>query len=200
MHTPLPYTFYLQPTLELSRSLIGKKLVHDTAEGRCEGIIVETEAYMGPDDQAAHSYNNRKTARTEVMFGKPATIYTYTMHTHVLLNIVCSPEHIPHAILIRAVEPTEVCIPLLTQRRKKAKKTVDLTNGPGKLCQAFNITMDMNGGTVLTPPLYVTEGRTAKEIVASKRIGIENSGEAKDYLWRFYEKDNPFVSRRNKEI
>lgn len=192
---PLPYEFYLNSTLELAQALIGKRLIHETPEGNFSGYIVETEAYMGPDDRAAHSFNNRRTGRTEVMFGSPATIYTYTMHRHVLLNIVCAPIDIPHAILIRAVEPLEHCKALCYKRRTKAKMDVQLTNGPGKLCQAFNITMDLNGGTVLNPPLFIAEGRAVQSIVASKRVGIENTGEAKDYLWRFYEKDNPYVSR-----
>lgn len=197
MNDILPFSFYKQPTLELAKALLGKKLVHETEEGRCEGFIVETEAYMGPDDRAAHSYNNRRTARTEPMFREPGTIYTYTMHTHVLLNIVCGPVNIPHAILIRAVEPLEHCLPLLRTRRKAAKTDVQLTNGPAKLCQAFSISMQANGKSITNPPLYLCEGREMTKLVESKRVGIENSGEAKDYLWRFYEKDNQYVSKRD---
>jgi len=193
----LPQAFYEQPTLQLARALLGKLLVHHTAEGLCEGYIVETEAYMGADDQAAHSYNNRRTARTEVMFGEAGKIYTYTMHTHVLLNIVCAPINTPHAVLIRAVEPLEHCLSLLKARRKAAKTDEQLTNGPGKLCQAFSINMDYNGKSITEHPLYIAEGKAIEQIITSKRIGIENSGEAKDYLWRFYEKDNRFVSKRD---
>jgi len=197
MNVPLSQSFYNQPTLELAIALLGKKLIHDTDDGICEGYIVETEAYMGPHDRAAHSYNNRRTARTEVMFGEAGTIYTYTMHTHVLLNIVCAQKNIPHAILIRAIEPLEHCIPLLKERRKAAKNNAQLTNGPGKLCQAFNINMSYNGKSIFLPPLYIAEGKDIKQIVESKRVGIENSGEAKDFLWRFYEQDNVYVSKRD---
>ena len=193
----LSSSFYNQPTLDLAKALLGKKLVHETEEGLCEGYIVETEAYMGPDDKAAHSYNNRRTPRTEVMFREPATIYTYTMHTHILLNIVCAPVNIPHAILIRAVEPLDHCLSLLRKRRKAAKTDIQLTNGPGKLCQAFSISMQANGMSITKPPLYLCEGRAITQLVESKRVGIDNAGEAKDYLWRFYEKDNPYVSKRD---
>ena len=102
---PLSPDFFQQPTLELAQSLLGCLLVKETAEGIASGYIVETEAYMGPEDRAAHSYGNRRTKRTEIMFGEAGSIYTYTMHTHTLVNVVSGPLEKPEAILIRAVQP-----------------------------------------------------------------------------------------------
>ena len=85
---PVDREFFLQPTLQLARDLIGRLLVKETPEGVAAGWIVETEAYVGPDDRAAHSYGGRRTARTEVMFGEPGHVYTYVMHTHCLVNVI----------------------------------------------------------------------------------------------------------------
>ena len=94
-------------TLELAQALIGMTLVNVTEGGKASGTIVETEAYIGPGDRAAHSYGNRRTARTEVMFGPPGYAYVYVMHTHCLFNVVSGPEGCPEAVLIRAAEPLE---------------------------------------------------------------------------------------------
>ncbi|WP_100372888.1 DNA-3-methyladenine glycosylase [Bacillus sp. FJAT-45037] len=190
----LPPSFYDQPTLELARALLGKKLVHQTEEGRVSGYIVETEAYMGPKDQAAHSFNNRRTPRTEIMFGANGSVYTYVMHTHCLVNVVSGGEGFPEAILIRAVEPIEG-IETMYKRRIKAKRDQDLTSGPGKLTQALGITKADYGRRFFESPLYIAEGRPVEEISEGPRIGIDNSGEAKDYPWRFWETGNRFISR-----
>src|SRR5690554_7773385 len=103
----LDASFYQQPTLELAQSLLGKLLVKETAEGIASGWIVETEAYKGPLDRAAHSFGNRRTQRTEVMFGEAGSVYTYVMHTHCLVNVVSGKIDQPEAVLIRAVEPEQ---------------------------------------------------------------------------------------------
>lgn len=105
MDTPLSKDFYDQPTLDLAKALLGCVLIKETPEGTASGIIVETEAYMGPDDQAAHSFGNRRTKRTEVMFGEPGITYTYSMHTHCLFDVVSGEVGHPHAILVRGIEP-----------------------------------------------------------------------------------------------
>ncbi|MED4071666.1 DNA-3-methyladenine glycosylase [Priestia endophytica] len=187
--------FFKQPTLELAQSLLGCLLVKETEDGVASGYIVETEAYKGPEDRAAHSYNNRRTKRTEVMFGKQGYVYTYTMHRHCLVNIVSAEEGKPEAVLIRAVEPTSG-IPLMYERRGQAvKKEVQLTNGPGKLTKALGITMNDYGHDIRKSPLYIKKGILPKQISSGPRIGIENSGEARDYPWRFWMEGNPFVSR-----
>ena len=190
---PLAEKFYQQPTIDLAKALIGCLLIKETEEGITSGFIVETEAYMGPHDRAAHSFNNRRTKRTEIMYGKAGLVYTYSMHTHCLINIVCSGVDEPHAVLIRALEPHEG-VELMFKRRPVDKEK-NLTNGPGKLTKAMGITMEDYGRTLLAPPLYIAQGISPEEIMEGKRIGIENTGEAREYPWRFWVKGNPYVSR-----
>ncbi|ADC51781.1 3-methyladenine DNA glycosylase [Alkalihalophilus pseudofirmus OF4] len=193
-HTILPREFYDQPTLDLAKALLGKLLVHETSEGICSGYIVETEAYRGPDDQAAHSYQNLRTKRTEVMFGENGHCYAHVMHTHCLINVVSGGVDRPEGVLIRALEPVSG-IDLMYKRREKAKRDKDLTSGPGKLTKALNITKADYGKPFFQPPLYIAEGKEVSQISMGPRIGIDNSGEAKDYPWRFWETGNPYVSR-----
>jgi DNA-3-methyladenine glycosylase len=195
--TPLPPEFYRQPTIELAQALLGCLLIKETPDGTAAGYIVETEAYKGPEDRAAHSYNNRRTKRTEVMFAGPGAAYTYLMHTHCLLNVVSAEKDKPEAVLIRAIEPAEG-INLMKERRKM-DSLKNLTNGPGKLTKALGVTMDDYGRLFSEPPLILTEGYTPDEIAKGKRIGIDNSGEAKDYPWRFWVKGSPYVSRHQIE-
>ncbi|TKC18072.1 DNA-3-methyladenine glycosylase [Robertmurraya kyonggiensis] len=190
--------FYQQSTLELAQNLLGCLLIKETSEGVASGYIVETEAYMGPEDKAAHSFQNRRTKRTEVMFGEAGIAYTYKMHTHCLVNVVSGEKEKPQAILIRAVEPF-TGIPLMKTRRQTTELR-NLTNGPGKLTKALGITMDDYGSSFLSPPLMIAEGYIPESISVGKRIGIENSGEAKDYPLRFWVKGNAFVSRHQREI
>lgn len=192
-HIPLPSTFYKQPTLELAKSLLGCVLVKETEEGTTSGYIVETEAYLGPEDRAAHSYGNRRTKRTEVMFHEAGRIYTYVMHTHCLVNVVSGEKEKPEAILIRAVEPLDGQELMETRRSGHVKK--NWTNGPGKLTKALGITMADYGGSFLEPPLMITEGYHPENISSGKRVGIDNSGEARDYPWRFWVSDSLFVSK-----
>ncbi len=191
---PLNPPFFAQPTLELAKNLLGKLLVKETDEGIAAGWIVETEAYLGAMDRAAHSFGNRRTKRTEVMFGKPGLVYTYVMHTHCLVNVVSGEEGIPEAVLIRAVEPY-IGIDLMYQRRGEKKKEIELTNGPGKLTKALGIVKEDYGRTFFEPPLYIADGPKPDSISKGPRIGIDNSGEAKDYPYRFWVTGNQFVSR-----
>ncbi len=195
--TPLPDQFYTQPTIELAQALLGCLLIKETPEGTAAGYIVETEAYKGPEDKAAHSYNNRRTKRTEVMFAGPGLAYTYLMHTHCLLNVVSAEKDKPEAVLIRAIEPAEG-ISLMKERRKM-DNLKNLTNGPGKLTKALGVNMEDYGRLFSEPPLILAEGYTPAEIAKGKRIGIDNSGEAKDYPWRFWVKGSPYVSRHQIE-
>lgn len=185
--------FYTMPTLELAQALLGKLLVHETEQGIVSGYIVETEAYMGPLDQAAHSFGGRKTKRTEVMFREPGHIYTYQMHTHTLINVVAEEVDAPHAILIRALEPVDGQDLMSRNRNKLPKK--QWTNGPGKLTKSLGITMEHYGALWYEPPLYIAEGREVDSISSGPRIGIDNSGEAVHYPYRFWETDNPYVSK-----
>ncbi|WP_112179531.1 MULTISPECIES: DNA-3-methyladenine glycosylase [Paraliobacillus] len=191
----LPNLFYQQPTLELAKKLLGCVLVKETTEGNAAGIIVETEAYIGPDDQASHSYLNRRTKRTEAMFSKPGTTYMYSMHTHSLFNVVSGKVNQPEAVLIRAVEPT-FNLELMRTRRPKITKDKQLTNGPGKLTKALSITMDDYGHQLNHSPLWIARPHTSvSSIQTGPRIGIDNAGDATNYPWRFWIKGNSFVSR-----
>lgn len=194
---PLSRDFFQQPTLVLAKSLLGCVLVKETEEGNCAGYIVETEAYVGPMDRAAHSYQNRRTKRTEIMYWEAGHVYTYQMHTHCLINVVSAGADQPEAILIRALEPlTGVDIMC---RRRGMSETRNLTNGPGKLTKALAITMDDYGHVFWKQPLFISKGISPISISQGKRIGIEKTGEAKDYPWRFWITGNQFVSRQRKE-
>lgn len=191
---PIDPTFFKQETLTLAKALLGKLLVKETEDGVASGWIVETEAYKGPMDRAAHSFGGRRTARTEIMFSKPGSVYTYVMHTHCLVNVVSAEEEAPEAILIRAVEPHEG-LDLMYERRGHDKKERDLTNGPGKLTKALGIVKEDYGLLFYERPLYIAEGEAPVDIASGPRIGIDNTGEAKDYPWRFWVPSNRFVSR-----
>lgn len=193
LFTALDHEFFQMPTLELASSLLGKVLIKETEEGIAAGIIVETEAYIGPMDKAAHSYNNRRTKRTEVMFHHSGLAYTYVMHTHTLFNVVSGGEGNPEAVLIRAVEPV-AGIELMAERRGMPE-SVNLTNGPGKLTKALGINMGDYGHSLTKKPLWIAKGNQPASISAGKRIGIDNSGEATDYPWRFWITGNKYVSR-----
>ncbi|MEK3806740.1 DNA-3-methyladenine glycosylase [Bacillus sp. FSL H8-0547] len=194
---PVHPSFFEKPTLELAQELLGQLLVKETAEGTAAGIIVETEAYIGPGDRAAHSFGGRRTPRTEVMFGSAGYAYTYVMHTHCLVNVVSGDKDAPEAVLIRAVEPV-TGEELMKKRRPGAKRGKELTNGPGKLTKALGITMADYGHPLWESPLYIAEGIRPHGISAGPRIGIDNSGEAMEYPWRFRVSGNPYVSGTKK--
>ena len=188
----LPLTFYAQPTELVAQQLLGKKLVLKTKQGMLSGIIVETEAYT-KNDPASHAYRG-KTARTSALFGPVGHAYIYFIYgNHYCLNVVAhTPEQIAGGILIRAIEPIDG-IEVMRKKRKTSDK--NLTNGPGKLCQAFGITKTLYGKSFSSPDFFLTEGYSVdpEDIVATKRIGISA---AQDKLWRFYIKNNQFVSRK----
>lgn len=193
---PLPEEFYEQPTLELAKGLLGCLLVKESKEGMAAGYIVESEAYIGPGDRAAHSFNNKRTSRTEVMYLRSGLAYTYLMHTHCLFNVVSGGEAKPEAVLIRALEPVRGIG--LMKKRRGIEDFTKLTNGPGKLTKSLGITMEDYGCSLTLPPLYVAKGFSPESISVGKRIGIDNSGEAREYPWRFWVTNNKFVSRHQR--
>ncbi|HEX7064223.1 MAG TPA: DNA-3-methyladenine glycosylase [Bacillales bacterium] len=192
--------FFRKPTLELSKQLLGATLVHETNDGTLSGKIVEVEAYLGPEDRAAHSFGGRRTKRTEVMFGQPGHAYLYMIYgIHVCLNVVSGPAGKPEAILLRALEP--VCgIEKMSMNRELSqhRNRKQLTNGPGKLVKALNIPIDLYGHDLSRPPLHILPPDKPvpfDEIAEGPRIGIENTGEARDYPYRFWIRGNPYVSK-----
>ncbi|MED1862051.1 DNA-3-methyladenine glycosylase [Fictibacillus nanhaiensis] len=185
------------PTLELAKELLGMKLIHVDDDGITSGYIVETEAYLGPEDRAAHSFNNRRTDRTEVMYSEAGTIYTYFIYgMHVCFNIVSGPVNKPEAILIRALQPIEG-IEKMKQRRVGIKNKIQLTNGPGKLSKAMGFTLNDYGKKMNEGNIRIEEGieLVPNEIISGPRIGIQYAEEAVHYPFRFWIKNNPYVSR-----
>ena len=190
----LPRSFYARPVLTVARDVIGKVLVHDTKRGRVAGRIVEAEAYRGPEDRAAHSFGGRRTKRTEAMFGPPGHAYVffvYGMHWHV--NLVTTRVGAPHAVLIRAVEPLEG-LELMAERRGIAPTSASLTNGPGKVCQAFAIDGARYGADLCRGPLVLIDGPRGS-VFCSPRIGVDYAGDWAKRPWRFFERENRYVSR-----
>jgi len=174
--------------VEVARDLLGKVVVH----GRAAGIIVETEAYLGGEDLAAHSARG-VTERTRVIFGPPGHAYVYFIYgMYECLNLVAEPEGSPGCVLIRALEPV-AGIELMQQRRPTAHKLEDLANGPGKLTLAMAITRAQNGADVTRGALTVREpiGRRPFEIDVTPRIGITKCA---DWPLRFVIHGNPYVS------
>ncbi|MDD4565039.1 MAG: DNA-3-methyladenine glycosylase [Eubacteriales bacterium] len=194
--------FYNRDSLIVAKELLGKLLVHEIEGQRISVKIAETEAYMGIGDKAAHSYGGKRTQRVEVMYGDPGFSYVYFVYgMHYLFNIVTREEGNPQAVLIRGAEPIEG-LDMIAQNRfgvpyaQLSKSQIrNLTNGPGKLCRALSIDNSLNGEDLCCDKLYVEEGEKEKfRTVSAKRVGIDYAGEAKDYLWRFYIKDNNYVS------
>lgn len=200
----LPRNFYTRSTLEVARDLLGKVLVHETPEGITKGKIVEVEAYCGVGDKGAHAYGGLRTDRTEIMFGPGGFSYVYLIYgMHSCMNIVTEKKDVPECVFLRALEPIEGIE--LMEKRRKTDKLKNLCSGPGKLCQAMGIDRSCYGLDLLGDKLYVEQPakkrkagagqeEEAFEIVASKRINIDYAEEAKDFLWRFSIKGNPFVS------
>ena len=195
----LPREFYLrEDTLEIAQDLLGKILVVPTENGeRVSGIIVETEAYLGAIDKAAHSYGNRRTKRTETMFAAGGTVYIFFIYgMYFQFNVVVGAIGTPHAILIRAVEPLENVERM--RERRGVMKDANLTSGPGKLCIAFGIDKSYNNEDLLGERVWLEEAAKIpkSKIASGKRIGIDYAEEFAEKPWRFWIKDNPFVSRK----
>ena len=195
----LPRGFYTRAdVLAVARRLLGKILVVPTKNGeRVSGMIVETEAYRGPEDRASHAYGGRRTRRTETMYRKGGTAYVYFVYGmyHQFNVVTCVPE-IPHAVLIRALQPVEG-IDLMRSRRP-GRSDVDLANGPGKLSIALAIDRSLDGADLLEDRVWIERGNrqiSASSIARGPRIGIAYAGEWAEKPWRFWLRDNPFVSR-----
>jgi len=178
--------FFARDTLLVARELVGARLCHETADGAARvGRIVETEAYLGPDDRASHARGG-PTPRARLMFGRPGVAYVYLVYgAHHCLNVVTDADGYPAAVLIRAVEP----LVGLTGR----------TDGPGLLCRAFGIDLRANGADLCAPAgaLYLRppDGATPR-VATSPRVGVAYAGEWAARPWRFYAPGNPWVSRR----
>lgn len=200
----LSRSFYTRDTLIVAKELLGKILVYKYKGKILTGRIVETEGYIGPIDKAAHTYNNRKTKRTEIMFSKGGYAYVYIIYgMYYCLNVVTEKEGVGTAVLIRAIEPLKGKEYMALNRYNEDlailnnKKKINLTNGPGKLCKAFNITKENNGMDLTSSELCICKEEIEEEyeIIKSKRININYAEEAKDFEWRFFIKGNSYVSK-----
>ncbi len=189
---PLVRDFFVRDTLTVARELLGSYLVRKTSTGNIVGKIIEVEAYLGPKDKASHSYNYKNTERTKVMYMVPGSLYIYFIYgLYHCLNVITEPEEMPCAVLIRQLYPIDG-IGLMTKNRnaKIGENFENLTDGPGKLCMAFNITKNKFNGIdscSLNSKLFFVEGEKIKDnlIAVNKRIGIDYAEEDKDLLLRF---------------
>jgi len=195
----LPRQFYTRSNvLTIARDLLGKLLVVPAPDGtRVSGLIVEAEAYRGPKDRASHAYGGRRTRRTETMYqlgGVAYIFFVYGMYNQ--FNVVTNAVDIPHAILVRALEPIEG-IELMKQRRHGHGER-NLTNGPGKLCIALGIDRSFDSADLLGNKVWIEEGERVprSRIASGPRIGIDYAEQWVDKPWRFWIKSNPFVSRK----
>jgi len=184
--------FFNRYTVEVAKELLGKHIVRKTKRGNIVGKIIEVEAYLGPDDKACHSYNYKKTERTEPMYMKPGTLYIYFIYgMYYCLNVVTEPVGMPCAVLIRQLYPVDG-IEIMKKNRnvKIGKNYKNLIDGPSKLCMALNIAKEeFNGKDSCAPDskLYFTYGENINPngIILGKRIGIAYAQEDKDKLLRF---------------
>lgn len=192
-----PKDFQDHDVVGLSRDLLGKQLFTNVDGVLTGGIIVETEAYRAPDDRASHAFGNRKTARNAIMFEPGGAAYVYLCYgIHHLFNIVTGPRDLPHAILIRAIQPTTGADVILS-RRKKSVLNRTVAGGPGALAQGLAIDRSLNGEFIDGPLIYVVKGNMRvidNDIIASPRVGVDYAGEDAKLPWRFRLKDNPWTS------
>lgn len=174
--------FYARRTLSVARELIGLHLVHRHGAVRRIGRIVETEAYQGPHDLAAHS-SRGLTPRTRIMYGPPGHAYVYLIYGFwSCLNVVTGAEGVPHAVLLRALEPLA--------------NADGATWGPGLLCRALHIDRSLNGEDLCGEELWIEKppARKAARVVRATRIGVDYAGDWASRPWRFYDRDSPYVS------
>ena len=189
----LPREFYLRDGLTVARELIGKKLVTNLREGLTSGIIVETEAYMGTIDAAAHTYRG-KTERTKVFYGAGGFVYVYLIYgMHICTNVVANVANVPEAVLIRALEPVDG-VELMKRRRGK-NNLRELCSGAGKLSKALGITRDFYGADLCGETIYIETTDFRADVTATRRINIDYAGAAADYPWRFVAAGSAFLSR-----
>lgn len=192
--------FYERDTLTVAKGLLGKFIVHETSEGLTMGKIVETEAYIGPEDKASHAYDNLRTPRTEVQFGPKGHAYIYLVYgINYCLNATSGRlAGKPEAILVRALEPLAGIEIMLRRRDVSNGNASNLTNGPGRLCMAMGLTKKQNAADFCVSPLHIDVGEVVDEedIAQSTRVNVDYADEWRDRPWRFYIRNNKFVSKR----
>ena len=195
----LPESFYRDDdVVSLSSKLLGKYLFTCVDGQLTGGIIIETEAYRGPEDRGSHAYNHRRTARNEIMYAKGGVVYMYICYgIHDMLNIVTGEKGESHAILIRAIEPT-VGLDIMRVRRGFENDDKRLCKGPGALAKALGLRKLHNGVSLESDEIWIEDRGdviTDENIVACPRIGLNIEEPFKSIPWRFYIKGNKYISR-----
>lgn len=195
----LPVEFYRSTDVcAISRQLLGKRVCTRLNHAPLTtGIIVETEAYAGPEDRASHAYANRRTRRTEIMFRAGGVAYVYLCYgMHSLFNVVTNVRGIPHAVLIRALEPTDG-IPTMLRRRRHRKITPTLTAGPGTLAAALGIRPRHSGTHLTGKQIWIEDAGIDvpdDHILCSPRVGVAYAGPHAHRPWRFRIRHNSWTS------
>ncbi|HKG07107.1 MAG TPA: DNA-3-methyladenine glycosylase [Pedobacter sp.] len=197
----LPFSFYQSADVNLlAVQLLGKQLFTFVDGVLTGGTIVETEAYKGIEDRASHAYGGRLTGRTGVMYERGGVAYVYLCYgIHHLFNVVTAPQGIPHAILIRGLEPVTGLDTMLLRRNMPALKP-NLTAGPGALAKALGIDKGLNARDLLGDEIWIADSGihfNSEQIIASPRVGVDYAGDDALLPWRYYVKGNRFVSKPN---
>jgi DNA-3-methyladenine glycosylase len=196
----LDYYFYNRAdVVNIARELLGKVLVTQWDGVVTSGRIVETEAYRGVTDRASHAWNGRRTRRTEIMYDEGGKGYVYLCYgIHHLFNVVTNIKETPHAVLVRAVEPMEG-IGIMLQRTGKKKPDRTLTSGPGNVSKALGLMVSHSGVSLLEDTVFIADDSYAlkkRDIIATTRIGVDYAGEDALLPYRFFIRDNIYVSGR----
>jgi DNA-3-methyladenine glycosylase len=197
MPAKLSEDFYLQKTEVIARKLLGKKLVRIYRGQRISGIITETEAYLGAEDRAAHSFGLRKTDRVQSMYLEGGHAYVYFIYgMHFCFNVVTRTSKHPEAVLIRALEPVEGI--QWMERFRETKEHKNLTTGPAKLCKALKITRDQDGESLRGGEIFIEDAPAVarNQIVTTARIGVDYAEEAAAWPLRFYLGGSQYISRK----
>jgi DNA-3-methyladenine glycosylase len=185
--------------VQIARELLGKILVTKFDGVRTSGRIVETEAYKGVGDRASHAFGGRRTTRTEHIYGNPGTVYVYLVYgIHHLFNVVTNKKDVPHAILIRALEPLEG-INYMLKRVGKPVADYTLTKGPGNLARALGISKMHTGSNLFSEEIFIEDDGLhykKNQIIITHRIGVDYAGMDAQLPYRFLVKGNPYVSAK----
>ena len=198
----LPESFYTGTNVVYqAKSLLGKYLFTSIDSAITGGYIVETEAYNGVIDKASHAYGNRLTPRTQTMFMQGGIAYVYLCYgIHEMFNVVTSVKGQPHAILIRAIQPTDGIEIMLFRRNMQTLKS-NITQGPGSVAKALGISRAINAISLQSDTLWIEDRGLSfedQDIAAVPRVGVDYAGEDALLPYRFYVKGNPYVSKPNK--
>ena len=191
--------FFQRSALEVARDILGKYLVREFSRGKAILKIVEAEAYLGKEDAASHSYRGKVTARNKVMYKEGGVFYIYKIYgMYYCLNVVANKKDIPEAVFIRAAEPLAGIKIMQMNRGLRAENLKSLSNGPGKLSQALKLDVGFYGRSVENKEFYFLKGEKVpfSDIVQAPRVNVDYAAEDKYLPYRFYIKDNRFVSRK----